>query len=860
MLQGKVWPTCEPPSLLIEKGLLNHTHIASFINQNRSNEQQKNEQVQQESSWLSWKLWGSSSKGKRATVEDLNADSAKSSTGDEHTDSATEPASSETNQHEQDVHSEYSSSIDDHVESAVLSPSAMMDDEITQDSPNSNSSSGDHSGFSSNINSLSGQFPFPETDRLDAMGKPMIGIAFSGGGSRSASCTMGQLRALHHLGLIEQTRYFSAVSGSSWTLMPFLYGDVDREWFLGVVPPPPNPKDNGSDQSSSIPFRLERHHIFGGTSCVLEYMQHKKKLWSAQKKPQLESLYGNSHGFQSYIRSAYVSHHIMPDPSQTLPFRIENFSVLSNFFSELLWKKHSNNNILRYASSYSRILHDTFISPFHQSMAFDHYMSWTRDDAQSIINRNEDFLSMEDFNTYKHENDPFIIINGCLLNLQQKDPHHRKALMEFTPLYVGCSRLFSKGYQNDKNKKPSLTVGGVYMEPHIFNSFFCDHDSGVMIESDEDYLSPKTVRVPIQENSHRLSVSDTMSVTSAAPAQAFAQRGLRMFPRFFLWSPWAIEPENHLSSHSDQLHKLGVPEFVDEDSFNTKETDTDKNDNDENRLYDDSPSSVEQNEHQSGRDKTQQKDSHTERKFGHIYNFGDGGLIENTGIVSLLKRRVPYIVVFLNTRAPLKISHPIFTTDVSEDLSIPFGAIHYDSFREEKRWASVTKRKFFNYYPRKLKRFRTRIDWKINHVFRDEKGKKYKELVDALYKKRMHGESAMYEDEYETVDNEFHGIKGGFKVRVLWVYNAAYQDFEQNALSPELRDELKIRSSQGDFKRFPHFRTAAENSKSLAGLKTVQTNLLSYQHTYNILAHKKWFLDFYERAKGRVTNTSEHVD
>ena len=48
----------------------------------------------------------------------------------------------------------------------------------------------------------SGGTQFPERCRLES--KADVGVCFSGGGTRSATCTVGQLRALHYLGLIHQ--------------------------------------------------------------------------------------------------------------------------------------------------------------------------------------------------------------------------------------------------------------------------------------------------------------------------------------------------------------------------------------------------------------------------------------------------------------------------------------------------------------------------------------------------------------------------------------------------------------------------------------------------------------------------------
>lgn len=67
---------------------------------------------------------------------------------------------------------------------------------------------------------------FPE-DKLEVFTDDFsfkeIGVAFSGGGTRSAACTLGQLKALHDLDIISNIRYISAVSGGGWAATPFSF-------------------------------------------------------------------------------------------------------------------------------------------------------------------------------------------------------------------------------------------------------------------------------------------------------------------------------------------------------------------------------------------------------------------------------------------------------------------------------------------------------------------------------------------------------------------------------------------------------------------------------------------------------------
>jgi hypothetical protein len=63
------------------------------------------------------------------------------------------------------------------------------------------------------------------------------GVAFSGGGSRSAAATIGQLRGLHLAGILPHVGYISAVSGGAWASTPYTYhpgGEQGIQTFLGL--------------------------------------------------------------------------------------------------------------------------------------------------------------------------------------------------------------------------------------------------------------------------------------------------------------------------------------------------------------------------------------------------------------------------------------------------------------------------------------------------------------------------------------------------------------------------------------------------------------------------------------------------
>ena len=68
-----------------------------------------------------------------------------------------------------------------------------------------------------------GALSFPELALPEVHEKANAGIAFSGGGVRAYSVTLGYLRGLLDIGVLQRVRYVSAVSGGAWASSVFSY-------------------------------------------------------------------------------------------------------------------------------------------------------------------------------------------------------------------------------------------------------------------------------------------------------------------------------------------------------------------------------------------------------------------------------------------------------------------------------------------------------------------------------------------------------------------------------------------------------------------------------------------------------------
>jgi hypothetical protein len=169
------------------------------------------------------------------------------------------------------------------------------------------------------------------------------------------------------------------------------------------------------------------------------------------------------------------------------------------------------------------------------------------------------------------------------------------------------------------------------------------------------------------------------------------------------------------------------------------------------------------------------------------YNFGDGGNLENLGIMALLARKVGRIVLFVNTDHELVIGN---YWRVADSLRPLFGLTP---------------------------------GFTVNCVF--EMG--FEDLMHGLWTKLSSRGPAWHRARYRVLQNALHGIEGGWDVDITWVYNQMAWDWVDR-LSEKVRGLL----SDSEFANFPHFRTFGQN-KRLIDLSARQASLLAHMSCWN---------------------------
>jgi hypothetical protein len=193
------------------------------------------------------------------------------------------------------------------------------------------------------------------------------------------------------------------------------------------------------------------------------------------------------------------------------------------------------------------------------------------------------------------------------------------------------------------------------------------------------------------------------------------------------------------------------------------------------------------------------------------YDFGDGGILENLGIMPLLKRKVEKIIVFVNCETPL--TGPDETKDQITD-SIP--AL---------------------FYPLKNQFGDKNFDENI--VFANQR-EKYMLLVNDLIVKIKNGLAPIHINTYRVNKQPHYNITDEYDVKIMWVYNAAVKEWE-NSLKQDVKHLLQTSEM---FVRFPHYRTFMENPPEALALKPPQVNLISQLCSWIVKSNKGVIEDF----------------
>ncbi|MDA1093379.1 MAG: hypothetical protein O3A25_08970 [Acidobacteria bacterium] len=183
--------------------------------------------------------------------------------------------------------------------------------------------------------------------------------------------------------------------------------------------------------------------------------------------------------------------------------------------------------------------------------------------------------------------------------------------------------------------------------------------------------------------------------------------------------------------------------------------------------------------------------------------FTDGGDVDTHALLGMLRRRVPTIVIFLNTLWPL------------------------DPDYDHEDWPEAGQ-----IDPALAPLFgQPSAQWARNHVFPREA---FREIVASWHRAQRRGRPLVASARIPVLSNSFWGITGGWEASVCWIYNGRAADWESRLPSPVQRI-LAADDAESLAARFPHYLTIGQNPGALTRLTALQAQLLAELAGWGVL-------------------------
>lgn len=184
-------------------------------------------------------------------------------------------------------------------------------------------------------------------------------------------------------------------------------------------------------------------------------------------------------------------------------------------------------------------------------------------------------------------------------------------------------------------------------------------------------------------------------------------------------------------------------------------------------------------------------------------SYGDGGHLENLGIMPLLARQVKNIIVFVNSKTKFEYNADPDKCEIANSLPNLFKPSSGDDFG-------------------------------LNVVIKDNnQHTKYKALLNAFRIAADAGKTLIHSDTYDIRSNKHYSVSAYSDVRITWIYN-------QNVTQwfDELPYHTKRMIEDGEVKRFPHYRTFFQNPPKVIDLSRAEAGLLAHLSCWNVIKNK----------------------
>ena len=594
---------------------------------------------------------------------------------------------------------------------------------------------------------------------------------------------MGQMRGLVSLGLMDSVDYVSCVSGGSWASVMYCYY-----------------KSNPSSNNGPITDAQFLGPVVAPCDIVVNKPSDPNENWLGTNDPRRMGSTATKSLAEALFLTMIDWAMDYIEANDLSWISVESWeAALKNIPYDQLWIAAIGKTYFEPFGLFKKY------NPFDQgSVAEQPFFSLFADTVKEIRQRNvntpavsgAEFYTVRDYPNESKR--PYLVVNGSVIGPTKLAPFKTEnpIVFEFTPLYVG-SAYSPDGKPFEYQPGQPFLVGNGYVEPFAFGGDAPRSQAAPCHPSGPDATCAEVPPPP-----RPFTVADASGISSSAFASVIEQNPFQFTDGLNLnrIEKWMLGLVIEILQKDTDLLQL-APEA------------------------DYWPVTGAANEQTN------------------CFTYGDGGLLDNYGLISMLRRRVKSVVVFINTSTKIDTTY--------DPASGPPKPAQLDSLLAPLFGIRVESPGIFSQH---------------NQVFpKDE----FAAVFEALKTAKLNGKTVMTQRTHTLAQNDWWGIDGvalnsagnrlnpndpvspSDQVNVLWVYNERVAEWESLLTEDKFHakglGEITLKqaieagnptnpdSAEGPFQHFPNYHTMGQNGKTkLVELTPEQVNLLADLSCWNI--------------------------
>jgi hypothetical protein len=598
-----------------------------------------------------------------------------------------------------------------------------------------------------------------------------FGIAFYGGGTRAAPAAIGQIRMMNELGWFEKASYVSTISGGTWGTAPYIFLPEKYYGYTALELCRQERADADGEQAGLVVSGNA-----GVSPKAMNQFSQSQEECAAKKVKTLKEICPNLNGNDSKTRQGedqlYLGKYLTPD-------QIKNDNILATNATPDLYPYTATGIMERNSSVFWKAMGSWFWNVlgdedyanvigniFLKDIGLYKTPGWfDRGSAVPFAYDKDSYPRLDTNWHYPRLGRPYLIAGTTLMQHSSNQTNYYR--FEMTPLYTGVL---------GKHEIVSSSDGGTPFDQSPIRSpkvmsreYLAGYAESFAFDAKKAEDSGTSKKESVLGYHTAFSLSDMLAASGAAPAQALHKIGTWVLGAGGVVSAAGFWPAGGYVMLSGAILRsnAGFPEF----RYSVV---------DDSQVFD--------------------RTAVVDWQSGQ---FGDGGHLENSGIMSLLARQVKRILVFVNSPTPFVPDKIQIYGKIDDNLVSLFQRPEYFAVQHGGEIDGSELMKVFKHYPH-------------NGVF---EGAELKNLLADFEKAVEQNEPLVSCRTYSVKKNNRYNIAPYEGAKICFVYLQGSKKWsdslpvnEETTCDKDGCEQLKdLKYLRGDFKHFPNYKTFLDN-------------------------------------------------